>query len=314
MGEVLVGTASWTDKTLLASGWYPPRVRTAEERLRFYAGHFPLVEVDSTYYAPPSQETARLWAERTRPGFVFDVKAFSLLTGHPTRPAALPRRLRPGGDAGPAADGDRTGKKNLYAADLPPGVVDQVWEAFVSALLPLQEAGRLGAVLFQFPRWFPIGERNKRYILSCRRRCEPLPISVEFRNRTWMSVENRAETLDFLRSYAIPYVCVDMPQGHPCSAPPVVAATSGLAVVRFHGHSAKWTSHDIHEKFGYLYSPEELREWSPRLRELAGEADTTHVLMNNCYRDYAQTNAGQLAALLRDAADVPVRPAPAPSE
>ncbi|ETK30566.1 DUF72 domain-containing protein [Microbispora sp. ATCC PTA-5024] len=302
MGEILVGTASWTDRTLLRSGWYPPDVTTPEERLRYYAGRFPVVEVDATYYALPAEGTARLWAERTPPGFVFDVKAFSLLTGHPTRPRALPADLR-------ASLGE--GEGNLYVQDLDPALVERVWERFVSALLPLREAGRFGAVLFQFPRWFPIGGRAKRYILECGRRCGPLPISVEFRNRTWMTEENRAETLDFLRSYAIPYVCVDMPQGHPCSIPPVVAATADLEIVRFHGRSDKWTSHDIHERFGYLYSPEELEEWAPRLCELGREASTTHVLMNNCYRDHAQTNARQLAGILAAMRDCAVRPAPA---
>jgi uncharacterized protein YecE (DUF72 family) len=289
MGEILVGTASWTDKTLLASGWYPPDVTTPEQRLRYYASQFPLVEVDSTYYAPPSEQTARLWAQRTPPDFIFDVKAFSLLTGHPTRPAALPKDVR---------EGLEPAKKNLYVHDLDPGIVEVVWERFVSALLPLQETGKLGAVLFQFPRWFPIGKHNKHYILECKRHCEPLRISVEFRNRTWMSEENQAETLDFLRSYGIPYVCVDMPQGYPCSIPPVLAATTDLGVVRFHGHSKQWTSNDIYQRFGYHYSAQELTEWAPQLCELAGGTSSTHVLMNNCYRDYAQTNARRLADLL----------------
>lgn len=284
-----MGTASWTDRTLLASGWYPPDVTTPEERLRYYAGRFPLVEVDSTYYALPAERTVWLWTRRTPPDFTFDVKAFSLLTGHPTRPGSLPKDLREDLPAG---------EKNLYARDLDAAIVDAVWERFVTALLPMADAGRLGAVLFQFPRWFPIGGRTKHYVLECKRRCEPLPISVEFRNRTWMSAENQAETLDFLRSYGIPYVCVDMPQGHPCSIPPVLAATADLAVVRFHGHSDKWTSRDIHERFGYRYSTKELREWAPKLGALAERASSTHVLMNNCYRDYAQRNARQLIDLL----------------
>jgi uncharacterized protein YecE (DUF72 family) len=305
MGEVLVGTASWTDRTLLESGWYPPDVRTPEQRLRYYASRFPLVEVDSTYYAMPAEETARLWAERTPARFTFDAKAFSLLTGHPTRPGALPKDLRPAASAG---------KKNLYVKDLDPVVVESVWERFVSALLPVWEAGKFGAVLFQFPRWFPIGKRNKLYILECKRRAEPLRISVEFRNRTWMSEENREETLDFLRSYAIPYVCVDMPQGHPCSIPPVVAATADLEIVRFHGRSDKWTSRDIYERFGYRYSPEELKEWAPKMCELARETSSTHVLMNNCYRAYAQVNAQQLIDLLETMPACPVRPPPAAAD
>jgi uncharacterized protein YecE (DUF72 family) len=288
VSRILVGTASWTDKTLLASGWYPPEVKTAGERLAFYARQFPLVEVDSTYYTPPNERNSVLWAARTPPGFTFNVKAFSLLTTHPTRVGALYKDLRP-----------ETAKRTVYLKDLDADTVNAIWDRFVAALLPLHEADRLGALLFQFPQWFPIGKRNKHYILECKRRAEPLRICVEFRNASWMSEDARAETLDFLASYAIPYVCVDMPQGHPSSIPPVTAATASLAVVRFHGHSDNWESRDIYERFGYLYSEAELAEWVPRVRRLAEDVDTVHVLLNNCYRDYAQVNARQLADLLR---------------
>ncbi|MGH3329500.1 MAG: DUF72 domain-containing protein [Streptomycetales bacterium] len=297
MGEILVGTASWTDKTLLASGWYPEGVTTAEQRLKHYASRFPLVEVDATYYSPPSERAAQAWSSRTPREFTFNVKAFSLLTQHPTRPEAIYKDLRPE-KAGDGAGDGAARKKNIYLRDLEPEVVDQVWERFLGALRPLHEAGKLGAVLMQFPQWFPISRHNKRYILECRERCAPVQICVEFRNHTWMSPENQGETLDFLASYAVPYVCVDMPQGHPSSIPPVVARTADLGVVRFHGHSDKWTSRDIYERFGYRYSERELQEWVPRIRGLAEEAGTTHVLLNNCYRNYAQVNAQQLAALL----------------
>jgi uncharacterized protein YecE (DUF72 family) len=89
-----------------------------------------------------------------------------------------------------------------------------------------------------------------------------------------------------------------MPQGYPDSIPPVLAATADLAVIRLHGHSQKWTSSDIHERFGYRYSDAELSEWAPRISALAGLADRTSVLFNNCYSDYAQVNAQQLASLL----------------
>jgi uncharacterized protein YecE (DUF72 family) len=288
-GEIKIGTASWTDKTLLASGWYPDDVTTPEERLRFYAKNFGVVEVDSTYYTPPNERNSQAWAERTPEGFTFNVKAFSLLTQHPTKPTALYKDLRPEGVT-----------KNLYLKDVPAETVDQVWERFLSALEPLHAAGKLGAVLFQFPQWFPIGRANKRYILECADRAKPYRICVEFRNKTWLSEANREETLDFLRSYALPYVCVDMPQGYPSSVPPVVAATADLAVVRFHGHSDKWNSRDIYERFGYKYSKKELRGWVPKLEELAGHAKSTHVLMNNCRDDYAQTNAQQLIDLLAE--------------
>jgi len=288
MGRILVGTASWTDKSLLASGWYPPEANNPDERLRFYASQFPLVEVDATYYAPPSEATTALWAERTPEEFTFNVKAFSLLTQHPTKPGALYKDLRP----------DTT--KNVYLKDFDADVVDQVWERFLSALNPLADAGKLGALLFQFPQWFPIGKKNKEYVLDCKARCAPVPICVEFRNKTWMSEENQKETLDFLTSYGIPYVCVDMPQGFTSSIPPVTAVTAPeLSVVRFHGHNdAEWESGSVQRRFAYLYSEQELRQWAPRLEELAGKAEETHVLMNNCHRDYAQRNAAQLLAMV----------------
>ena len=115
---------------------------------------------------------------------------------------------------------------------------------------------------------------------------------------SWFEGANRNETLDFLRAHKLPFVCVDMPQGYKSSIPPIVAATSDLAVVRFHGHSDKWTSKDIHEKFGYLYSEKELAEWVPKLKGLAAETDQTYVLTNNCYSDYAQRNASTLIELL----------------
>jgi uncharacterized protein YecE (DUF72 family) len=291
MGQVQVGTASWTDRTLLESGWYPPEADTPERRLRYYARQFGLVEVDATYYALPAEQTAAAWATRTPAGFTFNVKAFSLFTQHPTRVAALPKDLRPAAE--------KTGKDRVYLKDMDPAVVDEAWQRFLSALEPLHQAGKLGAILLQFPPWFPISRARKEYILACAQRAAPRRVCVEFRNHTWMTPDNQRETLDFLADHRLPYVCVDMPQGHRDSIPPVLAATSDLAVVRLHGHSEKWDSKDIHERFGYRYTDGELNQWAPRIAALARDAEDTHVLFNNCYRDYAQANARQLADLLK---------------
>ncbi|HEU5386188.1 MAG TPA: DUF72 domain-containing protein [Streptosporangiaceae bacterium] len=290
MGQIRVGTAGWTDRTLIAAGWYPAEASTPERRLRYYASQFPLVEVDATYYALPAEQTARAWAERTPAGFTFNVKAFSLFTQHPTPLRALPADLREA--AGQA------GKDRVYLKDVDPALADAAWDRFLAALGPLREAGKLGAILLQFPPWFPIGRARRDYILACAERAAPDRVCVEFRNRTWMTEDNQRETLDFLAGNGLPYVCVDMPQGYPSSIPPVLAATSDLAVVRMHGHSDKWTSKQIAEKFGYRYGEAELDEWAGRLRGLAGQADTTHVLFNNCYRDWAHVNAQQLTELL----------------
>jgi uncharacterized protein YecE (DUF72 family) len=288
MGEIKIGTASWTDKSLLASGWYPKGATSAEDRLRFYASEFPLVEVDSTYYFPPSEKNSELWVERTPKDFTFNIKAFSLLTQHPTKRDAIYEDLRP-----------RTDKKNVYAKDLEPKVVDEVWERFLSALAPLHEAGKLGALLFQFPQWFPYGKRNKDYVLEVAKRSAPLKVMIEFRNRTWLDDERRDQTIEFLEGHGLPLVCVDMPQGFTSSLPPIGAATADLAAVRFHGrNSEQWESGDVHKRFNYLYSKDELEEWVPKIRGMSSEAKQTHVQMNNCYRDYAQQNAKELAELL----------------
>jgi uncharacterized protein YecE (DUF72 family) len=290
MADIRVGTASWTDRTLIESGWYPPEAGNPARRLQFYAGKFPLVEVDATYYALPAEQTAVSWAARTPAGFTFNIKAFSLFTQHPTRVAALPADLRPAAE--------KAGKDPVYLRQVDPAVTDQAWDRFLAALEPLRRAGKLGAILLQFPRWFPISRASKEYILSCARRVAPRQVCIEFRNRTWMTPDNQQETLKFLADHDLPYVTVDMPQGYPDSIPPVLAATADLAVVRLHGHSQKWTSKDIHERFGYRYSDAEVSDWAVRIRALAEQASTTDVLFNNCYSDYAQVNAQQLAALL----------------
>src|SRR5437762_7592332 len=146
--RILVGTASWADKPLIDSAkFYPPEAKSPEDRLRYYASQFPLVEVDSPYYGLPTVETVQHWAERTPQGFVFDVKSYSLFTEHPTPVARLPKALQ---EALP----DELGKmKNVYRDDVPADFLDLCWATFNDALLPLHESGKLGVILFQFPKW-----------------------------------------------------------------------------------------------------------------------------------------------------------------
>ena len=293
MGKIRVGTAGWTDKTLVDSGWYPDDASNPEKRLKYYASQFPLVEVDSVYYALPAEQTAAAWAARTPDGFSFNIKAFSLFTQHPTPVRTLPTDLR-------EAAG-KSGKDRVYLKDVDPEVTDQAWERFLAALEPLRQAGKLGAILLQFPPWFPISRSNKDYIMACAQRVAPRRVCVEFRNHTWMTPDNKKETLGFLSAHNLPYVCVDMPQGFSNSIPPVLAATSDLALVRMHGHSDKWESKDIHQRFGYRYSDEELAKWAADVQRLAEETTETNVVFNNCYRNYAQVNGQHLAEILRSA-------------
>lgn len=297
-GRILVGSCSWADKTLIDSGWYPPAaVKSPEERLRYYAGRFPIVEVDSTYYAIPNARNAELWAERTPDEFTFDVKAYALLTGHAAAVQAFPRDLKE------ALPDDLRQKRNVHLKDLSPDMGDEMWRRFNEALLPLDSAGKLGVVLFQYPPWFGPRPDNREAILEAKERLGQYRLAAEFRNASWMaSPEDQERTLRFLAEGGIPYVCVDEPQGFKSSVPPVTAVTHpSVALLRMHGHNdGTWNarSKTAAERFDYLYSEDELREWVPRIERLSDDASEVHVLMNNCHRDYSVRNARQIGEML----------------
>jgi uncharacterized protein YecE (DUF72 family) len=294
--RILVGSCSWTDPTLIACGrFYPPGVTSAEARLRYYAEQFDIVEVDSTYYAPPSARNSELWAARTPDHFVFNVKAFGLLTHHPAVVERLPEWLR-----GTLPEQAR-GRRNAYAKDLPAEVMDKVWELHREALEPLAAAGKLGAVLFQFPPWFVRSRENREYLLRLADRLPGWPLAVEFRGGGWMDDDSAAATFRLLEEAGLAYVAVDEPQGFPNSTPPVAAATAPLAMVRLHGRNAgTWESRTgaASDRFKYLYSDAELEEWVPRVRELAAQSRAVHVLFNNNYEDWGMQNARRMAHLL----------------
>ena len=193
-------------------------------------------------------------------------------------------------------------KRFVYRDAVPDDAVDEVWQRFRDALMPLHSAGKLGAVLFQFPQWFTISRKNKTYIEECVARLPDYRVAVEFRHTSWLKPENTEETLSFLEERNLPLVCVDMPQGFDSSVPPIAAATADdLSMVRFHGrNNAAWNtkSDSASERFRYDYPKDELQEWVPRIEELAGQTRETHVLMNNCYRDFAVRNAAELGGLL----------------
>jgi len=295
VANVLVGTASWTERTLLESGaFYPPGVTAPADRLRYYARHFPVVEVDATFYALPAESMARAWVTRVPVDFVFGVKAFAALTQHPFVPARLPSDLR-------TAIGPLARRPRLYPRELPIEIDTEIWRRFSSALVPLHEADLLGYVLLQFPKWFPRSRASLAYLESCIARL-PYPLAIEFRDPSWF-IEDRAErTFEFLRARGLAYVSVDEPQGTPASVPPLAEATSDdLAVVRFHGRNRDvWNRQGVStvEKFGYQYTPDELREWQPRIERLAKQTRRVLVLMNNCRSHYAVQNAKELATML----------------
>ena len=309
-----VGTASWTDKSLIASGrFYPPDARTAEARLRYYATQFPLVEVDSSYYAMPSASTAQLWAERTPEGFLMNVKAFRLFTGHHTAAQALHRDL--------AQALPPTTKRNWYYADVPDEIVDELWRRFREALAPLRAAGRLGLVHFQFPPWLVANAAGRAHVAECVERMQGHVASVEFRHRSWFSEANAAATLAFERELGAVHTVVDAPQGFSNSVPAMWETTHPrFALLRLHGRNVEtWNIKDAtaaSDRFNYDYADAELADMAGRVADLAPQVGETHVVFNNNMEDQGQRNARSLLALLAAqglALAAPAEPLPAPA-
>jgi uncharacterized protein YecE (DUF72 family) len=297
---VRCGIAGWADRELIASRrFYPPGVTSSEERLQFYATQFSVVEVDSTYHGMPARRNAELWVARTPPGFLFDVKSFSLFTQHPTNPKALLPEIRAKLPAGFAE------RRNVYLEQLPAEVVDAAWDAFRDALEPLRDAGRLGAVLFQFPPWMFPSTKSLAYVEQCQERMHGFPVAVEFRRREWLDESHGAGTLASLRAHGIPHVAVDAPQGFASSMPPVFETTSDrLAVVRFHGRNHRdWDRRGAPPsvRFQHRYSDAELAEWVPRIQAMEEQALEVHAIMNTNYSNYAPVNARRLEELLEEA-------------
>jgi uncharacterized protein YecE (DUF72 family) len=286
---IRIGTCSWADEAL-TKHWYPKSARSAEERLRYYAGRYSTVEVDSTYYRLPDEAMVARWAERTPPGFVMHVKAFGLMTRHPVKVEALPDDLRE------AAPVDERGR-----VDRPPRELrGEVFARFRSALEPLRAAKKLGGILLQFPSYVVYKDRSFEYLEWTKAQLGDDGMLVEFRHRSWLDEEHRAETLSFLERLGASHVIVDAPRTEAKNlVPTVVALTTPLAYVRMHGRNAEtWNVRggSASERFDYLYSREELLEWIEPLREISQAAEEAYVLFNNNRWSRAGDGSGRLEA------------------
>lgn len=295
-GEILVGTAGWTDRTLTARGvFYPDDAKTPEARLRYYSSRFPMVEADMGFYAIPDRQTTERWVERTARDFTFNLKAHALMTGHATDVARLPRSIR---DVLPESLGAR-----VYPKDLPLEIRDEVWRLFRLATEPLHEAGKLGAILFQFAPWIRPAKHTPAMLTRVREQMGDLPIAVEFRHPSWLEPRLRERLWAQLRDHEMTYVVPDTPPDTKTSLPIVPAVTTpALAIVRMHGRRSElWGAREasVAEKYRYLYDNGELEEWADIILELAEQAERVHVVFNNCYANYGTTNALEMFDLLR---------------
>ena len=297
---VHAGVAGWTDPTLLAEGvFYPATATSAEARLRYYASCLSMVEVDATYYSMPSEETSRRWVQRTPEHFRFDVKAHSLMTGHPTNPARLPGWLS---DDLPLR---LRAARNVYTHHFSRDVIDEVWRRFLGALAPLRQSGKLGAIMLQFPKWFTPTRESARFLEQARDRLEDWPASVELRHRDWVGERIAPRTFGVLRSLAFSHVAVDAPPGMESSMPPVMEVTNpDLAIIRLHGRRVStWEARNevVTERYRYLYARPQLADWLPSVHHAALEARHVHLIFNNNHANYATTNAVEMHELVREA-------------
>lgn len=285
-----VGTASWADRSLLATDFYPAHASTAEARLRYYAEHFRTVEVDSSYYALPSERNAHLWVQRTPDDFDFNVKAFALLTGHAAETRALPKEVK-------ALLGPEALRESRIEKPARP-VLDLCFDMFRAAIAPLHRAGKLGCVLFQFPPWVKASPRNREYIDLCRDKLPDYRLAIEFRHASWFG-DNGGSTVSFLRERGLSLVCLDAPAAPSIPRPPY-ETTAEIGYVRLHGRNRQAWFHrggTAADRFNYLYSDEELKECAGRIERLH-TAKTVYVLFNNCHGDQGVRNATAMRRLL----------------
>ncbi len=291
------GTANWSDPALSQDAlFYPSLVKTPESRLRHYAEHFRVLEVDATYYALLSADVVGRWAQWTPDDFRFSVKAHPVFSGHPIDRKRLPKELDL---ALPAASDAR-----LYPKDLPPTVAREIEQRYFAGLAPLIESGRLAAILVQFPPWFDATRGNARHIEGLRRRFPEAPFAIEFRHRSWLLPERRERVFALLRALELVYVAVDEPVVERAGVPlaPVVTCQR-LAILRCHGQNhAAWANPraSIAERFNYLYAPAELLVLAGALERMSQEAAEVHTVFSNCIRDYALLGAKGLCGLMAD--------------
>jgi uncharacterized protein YecE (DUF72 family) len=294
--NVRFATAGWADRSLVHdSSFYPKTAKTPEARLRHYASEFSLVEVDATFYALLSAELIARWLEWTDARFCFDVKAHPIITGHPIDVERLPRDLKL------ACEKMALGPR-VYPEKLPEELRNEIEARFFASLEPLRASGRLAAVLAQFPPWFAATRGNVKRLEGVADRFGELPLSVEFRNKSWLEPSRQERVFSLLTELGMSYVCVDEPPSRVGGVPNVVRVTNPrLAVVRFHGQNlAGWDKKgaSVSERFDYLYRPSELSAWVEPLKKLAAEAESVHAVFNNCVRNYAVLNAKDLAFLV----------------
>ncbi len=280
---IRVGVAGW-DYPDWAGVVYPARAPRGFDRLSFLADYFDVVEINSTFYRQPDPRAAASWASRvsSKSSFQFTAKLYQSLTHAPT--GSLASRNRPG----PA----REWPESKAAA-----------QAYRAGIGPLLEAGRLGAVLMQFPHAFHDRPENRAHLEEVAGLLPGLPLVAEFRHRSW----DNEEAIALLRHLGVGFCNIDQP-ALGATLPPTAHVTSRVAYARLHGrNAANWfaprgvggaraAGRPAGARYDYFYSLEELLPWVERTRSVAAVAEEVFVIANNHYRGKGPANALMLGS------------------
>ncbi|WP_121615911.1 DUF72 domain-containing protein [Virgibacillus halodenitrificans] len=267
---IYIGVTGWGDHHSL----YPPDLKS-KDKLAEYSSHFPVVEVDTSFYAIQPIRNAEKWVKHTPENFRFVVKAYQGMTGH-------------------------------QRGDIPFETKEDMFKAYIESLVPYQNAGKLAMVLFQFPPWFDCKKANVDYLRYCKQRMGDIPIALEFRNQSWFSDEFRQSTLDFMEKEGWINSIADEPQAGDRSIPIVpVVTNSNKTLVRMHGRNVHgWNKpknadtnwRDV--RYLYKYNQEELLGWKQRIEKLTQESEDIIILFNNNSGGDAAGNAKEFQGLM----------------
>jgi uncharacterized protein YecE (DUF72 family) len=300
--KILVGTASWSDPGFVEH-WYPKKM-PAGERLAWYAQHFEMVEVNSSFYSVPDARLVARWCAMTPDGFVFDVKLHQLLSRHSTNRKLLPPSLQK------IAETDAKER-----VDLTPKIERAMIAEFRRPLEILRREAKLGALLLQLSPGFSPRKHELKELDDLLGALADYRLAIELRNRNWVEGENLEPTLDFFRKHSATLVSVDAPsEKHFTIMPPDLDAITNpqLAYLRLHGRDAHayTTGKTVAARFNYDYTDDEISEVADRARDLAQEAKEVHVVFNNNALDYAP----HAAARMRKALGQMIPPTPRQSQ
>lgn len=289
-GKILVGTASWSDPGFVER-WYPKGMK-AGERLVWYAQHFDMVEVNSTFYAVPEPRMVERWSASTPNDFTFDVKLHQLLSRHSAQAKLLPPELQR------RVQTDQNGRVKLT-----PEIEEAVSRVFLRSIEPLHRDGKLGALLLQLSPAFSPRKHRLDELDQIIKATSDYRLAIEFRNRNWVTKEQLPDTLGYLKTNNVAFVNVDAPATEHFTIIPSdidEVTKPEIAYLRLHGRNAKayLTGKTVAARFNYDYSEDEVKDVAERSKKLAKNAGETHVVFNNNALDYAPRAATRLRAAL----------------